>query len=130
MKYMTKTWTLENIRKISDPEKEAVIMDENLVFVLETETNKLKMIFKKAGQRYVQIDITKTIETIVNKLAPHVDVKKLLTEMLLIQSGPMEIMELKERLEKGYAKVKDTPGCYSIMVGGKRGRPYEFVLVT
>ena len=127
---MSKTWTLENIRKASDSEKESVIMDGDLVFVLETETNKLKMIFKKAGQRYVQIDITKTIETIVNKLAPHVDVKKLLTEMLLIQSGPMEIMELKERLEKGYAKVKDTPGCYSIMVGGKRGRPYEFVLIN
>ena len=127
---MTKTWTLENIRKSSDPEKEAVIMDEDLVFILETETSKLKMLFKKAGHRYVQIDIPKTIETIVNKLAPHVDVKKLLTEMLLIQSGPMEIMELKERLEKGYAKVKDVPGCYSIMVGGKRGRPYEFVLIN
>ena len=127
---MTKTWTLESIRKVSDPEKEAVVMDEDLVFVMETETNKLKMLFKKAGQRYVQIDVTKTIETIVNKLAPHVDIKKFLTEMLLIQSGPVEIMELKERLEKGYAKVKDAPGCYSIMIGGKRGRPYEFVLIN
>ena len=127
---MSKTWTLENIRKSSDPEKEAVVMDESLVFILNTETNKLKMLFKKAGQRYVQIDLSKTIETIVNKLAPHIDVKKLLAEMLLIQSGPMEIMELKERLEKGYAKVKDTPGCYSIMVGGKRGKPYEFVLIS
>ena len=127
---MSKTWTVENIRKASDPEKESVIMDGDLVFVLETETNKLKMLFKKAGHRYVQIDVTKTIKSIVNKLAPHVDVKKLLTEMLLIQSGPVEIMELKERLEKGYAKVKDAPGCYSIMVGGKRGRPYEFVMIT
>jgi len=127
---MTKTWTLESIRKVSDPEKEAVVMDEDLVFVMETETNKLKMLFKKAGHRYVQIDVTKTVETIVNKLAPHVDIKKFLTEMLLIQSGPVEIMELKERLEKGYAKVKDAPGCYSIMIGGKRGRPYEFVLIN
>ena len=127
---MSKTWTLENIRKASDPEKEAVVMDESLVFILNTETNKLKMLFKKAGQRYVQIDIAKTIETIVNKLAPHVDVKTLLTEMLLIKSGPVEILELKERLEKGYAKVKDVPGCYSLMVGGKRGKPYEFVLIN
>ena len=126
---MTKTWTLENIRKASDPEKEAVVMEEDLVFVLETETNKLKMLFKKAGQRYVQIDVTKTIETIANKLAPHVDIKKLLTEMLLIKSGPVEIMELKERLEKSYAKIKDTPGCYSLTVGGKRGKPYEFILI-
>jgi len=127
---MTKTWTLESIRKVSDPEKEAVIMDEDLVFILETETNKLKMLFKKAGNRYVQIDITKTIKTIVNKLAPHVDVKQLLTEMLLIQSGPVEILELKERLEKAYPKVKDAPGCYSLMIGGKRGRPYEFVMIN
>ena len=127
---MTKTWTLESIRKASDPEKEAVVMDEDLVFVMETETNKLKMLFKKAGHRYVQIDVTKTVETIVHKLAPHVDIKKFLTEMLLIQSGPAEIMELKERLEKGYAKVKDGPGCYSLTVGGKRGKPYEFVLIN
>ena len=127
---MSKTWTIENIRKASDPEKESVIMDGDLVFVLETETNKLKMLFKKAGHRYVQIDVTKTIKSIVNKLAPHVDVKQLLTEMLLIQSGPVEIMELKERLEKGHAKVKDTPGCYSLTVGGKRGKPYEFVMIN
>jgi hypothetical protein len=49
---------------------------------------------------------------------------------LLIQSGPVEILELKERLEKSYAKIKDTPGCYSLLVGGKRGKPYEFVLIN
>jgi len=127
---MAKTWTLTQIRESINEEKEVIIAEDELVSVMEKEEpHRLKMLFKKAGNRYVPIEITFIIEKIVNKLAPHVDVKRFLKELLVLYSAPEEILELSERLEKGYVKVSEAKRCYSIMIGGKPGRPYEFNLV-
>jgi len=127
---LAKTWTLQAIRDSIDPKKEVVVLDNDYAIIMELEEpNKYKMIFKKAGHKYVQIDLEKIVGFITNKLAPHIDIKTFLKEMLLLHSSHEEIMELRERLEKGYVSVKSEKRCYSLMVGGKRGRPYEFNLV-
>jgi len=125
---MGKTWTLRTIKDATDPDKDVVIVDKEFVAVKNIETNKLTMLFKKAGHRYVCIDLPKTIGFIAEKLAPHVDVKKFLTELITVTSPPQEIMELKDRLE-GVPKISEAPRCLALMIGGKRGRPYEFIIV-
>lgn len=129
-KAVAKTWTLKSIKQSVDPEKEIVAIENDFVTVYENKPpHRMKMLFKKAGHRYVKFDIQKTMEFIVSKLAPHVDVKRFLKELLLLYSPPEEIEELKERLEKGYAKISQAKQCYSLMIGGKTGKPYEFNLV-
>ena len=126
---MAKTWTLRTIKETIDPEKEIVIVIEDYVRVDDIEPpHRLKMLFKKAGQRYVEVNFTEIVKFIAEKLAPHMDVEQFLTEHIKAFSSAEEIMELKERLEKP-AKVSAKPLCYSLMVGGKRGKPYEFNLV-
>ena len=128
-----KTLLLSAIRKAIDPKKEALIVHEEYVIIYEldekAEQQRMKMIFKKAGQRYVEIKLEEVLNLIVEKLAPHLDVKRFLKELLILHSSPQEIVELKERLEKG-AKITEAPLCYSLMIGGKRGRPYEFNIVS
>ena len=127
---MAKTWTLSAIRESIDPEEEIVIIIEDYVRIDSIEPpHKLKMLFKKAGQRYVEMNITEIVKFIAEKLAPHIDVEQFLTEHIRAYSSAEEIVELKGRLEKRYAKISDKPMCYSLMIGGKRGRPYEFNLV-
>jgi len=130
---LAKTWTLQAIRASIDSENEAVILDGDYALIVSKEgtANKIKGLFKKAGRqrRYVEIDLVQIVEFIVNKLAPHVDIKEFLKELVLLHSSHEEILELKERLKKGYVSVKGDNQCYSLMVGGKRGRPYEFNLV-
>jgi len=125
---MAKTWTLRTIKDAIDPEKEVAIVDKEFIAVKNIETNKLTMMFKKAGLRYVQVDLSETIGFIVEKLAPYLDVKKFLTELITVTSPPEEIMELKDRLKKA-PKISEAPRCLALMIGGKRGRPYEFILV-
>ena len=125
-----KTWTLRTIKESTDPEKEIVIVIEDYVRIDDIKPpHRLKMLFKKAGNRYVGINIAETIRFIADKLKPHVDVGRFLAEHIRAYSSAEEIIELKERLEKGPVKVSGKPLCYSLMIGGKRGRPYEFNLV-
>ena len=130
---MGKTWTLTAIKEILDPKKEVIIMYEDFIVLSEVdesgEVQKMKMLFKKAGHRYVQVDLEKILNLIVEKLAPHVDVKQFLKELIKLHSAPEEILELNKRLEKSYVKISGTKGCYSLMIGGKKGKPYEFNLV-
>lgn len=124
-----KTYTLTTIRQRIDPEKEIVVADGDLVYILDDETARLKMIFKKAGHRYVEINFQETIAKIAEKLAPHVQVETFLKELIACTTSPQEILELKERLAKGEVKISSENRCYSLLIGGKRGRPMEFTLV-
>jgi len=128
---LAKTFTLDAIKKAIDPETEFICVEGDLVAICETEEPcKLKAVFKKAGERYVKVDLPAMLELIVSKLAPHIDVKRFLTELITLHSSAEEVLELNERLEKGDVKISEEKRCYSLMVGGKRGRPYEFNLVS
>lgn len=129
-----KTYTLKQIRKAMDPEKDVIMIEEKYVYIFDImqdgeDSRKLKMLFKKAGKRYVDININELIPRLAKKLAPHVNVETFLKERMEHHSTATEIMELKERLEKPQTKITEAPRCYSLMIGGKRGRPFEFNLV-
>lgn len=126
---MPKTYLLSQIKERIDPEKDYLVIDGDYVIICDTEPpNRIKMLFKKAKERYVQIDLEETLNFITRKLAPKVDVKRFLKELILLHSSPEEIEELKTRLQKA-PKITAAPRCYSLMIAGKRGRPYEFNLV-
>jgi len=126
---MGRTFLFSQIKRLIDPAKESLIVDEDYVYIMDPKTNRLLKLFVKAGHRYTQVDLQKTIGFIAEKLKDTVDAKRFLEELMFLHSSPAEILELHERILKG-ASVKDKPGCYSLMIGGKKGRPYEFVLVS
>lgn len=129
MPKLPKTFLLSQIKKRIDPEKDLLIIDGDFAVICDVEQpHRIKMMFKKAKQRYVQIDLEEIVNFITSKLEPEVDVKRWLKERILLYSTPEEIMELKERLQKA-PKIKPAPLCYSLMIGGKRGHAFEFNLI-
>lgn len=121
---------LSEIKSRLSPEKEALIIDGDTVMIVNRNTSRLLKLFVKAGHRYAQVDLIECVKFIAEKLKDKVNVQKFLEELIALHSSPEEILELHERLQKPGASVKGSPQCYSIMVGGKPGRPYEFVLVS
>lgn len=64
---------------------------------------------------------------IAKELAKHVDAEKLMVH-ILSPYNPEELEELFERVIKKEGKVTEQPGCYSLNIGGKRGRPMNVVV--
>lgn len=127
---MGKTWLLSQIKQIVNPEKESLILDGDYVYIMDPETNRLLKLFVRSRHRYVQVDLLATVQFIANKLKDKVDIQKFLEELMLLHSSPEEILELHDRLQRGEVSVKGKPRCYALMIGGKPGSPYEFVLVS
>lgn len=120
---------MNQIANALDPEKEIfVVLGDYLIVMDLTAPKRMKLLFQRAGTKFVYIDVPELLKFLVKRLAPHINIEDFLTELIALHSSAEEIIELKERLEKG-AKVTPAPRCYSLMVAGKRGRPYEFNLV-
>ena len=133
-----KKYTIEQIREQLDDGKDVLIVDKELVTILDIVGDhgthghqRIKAIFKKKGNYYyVKVDLNKTIKKIIKRIKPHVNLETFLKELILLRSSPEEIIELEERLEKPETSIRDAPRCYALMIGGKRGRPLEFVLIS
>lgn len=127
-----KSWTYKQLIQTLDPltENVAISKDGQFACVVDEETRRMKALFvKKDKQRYVRMELDKMVEFIAAKLAPHFDAKKYLTELLLLQTPPEEIAELSERLASPAASVKEHRDCYTLRIGGKKGRPFELVTI-
>jgi len=125
-----KTYMLDQIRDSVDYEKQGLQIEEKYVYVHDVnEPYRILKLFQKAGHRYVEVDLQEAINFIAAKLAEHISMEDFLKELIRGHSHPEEIIELQERLSKNYAKVTPVKQCYSLLVGGKRGRPYEFTLI-
>lgn len=131
---MRKTWKLSEIKNLIDPKKEAVIVDGDYVYILAQKDDKLLKLFVRARYRYREIDIVEVVSFIAKRLKDGLDVEEFLKELLLLKSPPEHIMELHERLQAKVSgkepSVQQKPQCAALMVGGKRGRPFELVLVA
>ena len=125
-----RTWALTQIQSAVDPEKEVLVTDEDYAYIMNKETQRMKMLFKKAGHRYTRVDLEKAIEFIAATLKPTFDVEKFLKELLALRSSPHEIMELHNRLLKPSVSIKAHKDCYTLSIGGEIGRPYDFVVVV
>ena len=109
-------------------EKYNIICSEKYIWIINRESDKIAKIFMKISEdEFVEVNMEEIASKIAEHLAPYINVKEYLKEFVLSVVPAPEAMEVLERLEKG-GKVTPTKGCFSLMIGGKRGRPFEFVL--
>ena len=78
-------------------------------------------------KNYKMIDTKRVVEVLVEKLAPYVDIKELVKDALY-DTDPEALKEMYDRVVLKKGKIKDKPGCYKLVIGGKRGLPFEFML--
>lgn len=72
-----------------------------------------------------QLETEKMIDALVERFKEEIDISAIIRDRLH-DSNPDEIDELFERAIIKKGSVKEKEGCYKLMVGGKRGKPYEF----
>ncbi|MBA7557270.1 hypothetical protein ES705_50016 [subsurface metagenome] len=124
-------FTLEQIQELVKEEDEIMQVEGKFALIVECKKPfKLLKAFQKKDDKYVVIDIHKIARFIAKRLGSYLNSEEFLKELLIDHSHPCELMELKERLENPDAVIKPAKQCYSFLIGGKRGRPYEFTLVT
>lgn len=76
----------------------------------------------------IQYHIEHKHKELAQLLAKCINPERLMLHVLS-NINPAEIEELYERAVEKEGKTSEAPGCYSINVGGKRGRPFNFVVV-
>lgn len=85
------------------------------------------VIYKRTGHTIKKIDTEKLISEIVNVLKDKISVEKLLKDVLN-DIEPEELEEIYERAVIKEGKVREEEGCYKLLIGGKRGAPFELML--
>lgn len=121
----------EEIFALLDRKTEFLTFDDVYAYILDSKTYKLKRVWKWQEETgFEEIDIKKVVANIAKALKDKVDGEALLKEFLMAKAHPEEIQELKERVVDKEAKITSKPKeCYSLVIGGKRGRPYVLPLV-
>lgn len=95
---------------------ERVHLSRDCLFYFATEKNE-----------YKKMNTEKFINKLVDKLVPHVSVEELVRDALY-DTNPEDLREMYERVIEKKGSVRDKPGCYKLMLGGKKGAPFEFML--
>ncbi len=124
-------FSLDQISNFVNEEDQILQVEGEFALIVESKKPfKLIRAFKKKDTEYEEMNIHKIARFIAKKLASYLNSEEFLKELLIDHSHPMELQELKERLEHPDATIKPAKTCYSLLIGGKKGRPYEFTLVT
>jgi len=74
-----------------------------------------------------KIDNTRLKKEIIDRLKDKISVEKLLKDVL-DNLEPEDFYELYDRAVIRKGKVREEEGCYKLLVGGKRGAPFELML--
>ncbi len=126
---MTKRYTLNQIYDMAGP-KEYTVMDkeDNLIVIINT-ADETSRVFRIVHQYPLMAEeLIVDFQTLAEKLAVGLDKVELLKEVLR-SAPPNDVVEIKERLEaKPDASITSSPGCFSLKIGGKPGRPKELVI--
>ncbi len=119
----------KDIIKEIDLEKFAVQLEDNCIMVVDIITYKLKRLFilDPSDNEYMEMDLDVAIEKIVDYLKDKVSIADLLREFFKSQASVDEILEISERITHK-PSVRQGP-CFSLLIGGKPGRPYELLMV-
>ena len=72
-------------------------------------------------------DTEKLVKEIVEVLKDKISVEKFL-EDVLNDIDPEELEEIYERAVVKKGKIREEEGCYKLLIGGKRGAPFELML--
>ena len=102
--------------------------EAKLVTVINSEdqTKRIYRIVREYPLELEEIEID--LDKMASQLAEHFDSKMLMDEVLR-KTDTDQLLELKERLETPDASIKSKKGCFSLLIGGKRGRPVELTLI-
>lgn len=73
------------------------------------------------------MDTDKMVAGIVSVLKDKVDVEELIKDALY-DSNPETLEEVFERAVVKKGSIKSKEGCYKLAIGGKPGKPFEFML--
>ncbi len=126
---MTKRYTLSQIYEMAGP-KEYTVMDkeENLIVILNTD-DETSRVFKIVHEYpLLAEELIVDFQDLAEKLARELDKVELLKEVLR-SAPPNDVVEIKERLDaKPDASITSSPGCFSLRIGGRPGRPRELVI--
>jgi len=102
--------------------------EAKLVTVINAE-DQTKSIYRIIREYPIELEkIEIDIDKMSSQLAEHFD-SKMLMEEVLKKTDTEQLLELKERLEIPDASIKSKKGCFSLQIGGKRGRPVELTLI-
>jgi len=102
--------------------------EAKLVTVINTK-DETKAIYRIVGEHPIELEkIDIDIDKMASQLAEHFDSKMLMSEVLK-KTETGQLLDIKERLETPDASIKSKKGCFSLQIGGKRGRPVELTLI-
>lgn len=117
----------EEIAKLVDPETEIFFYDaeDGIAAILDPES-RVKHLYKYMPDGTFK-EIHLDIKNMAERLREGFEAQPFLEEVLET-TAPADLLDISERLEHPEATVKSAPRCFSLMIGGKRGRPLELLL--
>lgn len=109
-------WTTSSLVVIAPNEVDANLHPGNYEVVFNIKEDKIQ-----------KVDVARLRKELVKVLTPHITVEKLVEDALECQTA-YDLQEIYERAVLKKGKIKEEEGCYKLLIGGKRGHPFEFML--
>lgn len=82
---------------------------------------------RQLNDTFHKVNLQEMVVQLAEVLAEYVSAKKLIKDVL-DNVEPDELEDLYERVIVKKGKVKEEEGCYKLLIGGKRGSPFELML--
>lgn len=105
----------------------AIVYPDSLEDAEEFHKIRDAIIYKRIGSTIKRIDTEKLVKEIVEVLKDKISVEKFL-EDVLNDIDPEDLEEIYERAVVKKGKIREEEGCYKLLIGGKRGAPFELML--
>lgn len=114
--------------QLLEPELVHVVPLEYKIDPTEINTSKDAPLYSTKNNYLQRIDTDKLIDAIVKKIKGSVTVEMFLADYVG-NLQPDDLLEVYDRAVVRGGKVRESPGCYMLAIGGKRGRPMELELL-
>lgn len=114
---------------MAGPKDYPVIDKEDKLIVIINKDDKTSRVFRIVHEYpLLAEELIVDFQDLAEKLARGLDKVELLKEVLR-SAPPNDVVEIKERLDaKPDASITSSPGCFSLKIGGRSGRPKELVI--
>ena len=124
-KRISLSYLYDNLEKDQYP----VIDKEAKLITVMNAASSTKSIYRITEEHPIVLELIELdLEKMASILAENFDAKMLMDEVLR-KADTDQLLELSERLAIPNASVKSRKGCFSMQIGGKRGRPVELTLI-
>jgi len=116
---------LNEIRKLAG-KKEYLTLYEEMISLCDKDGHTIKVWkYNQELDEFDEIPFEEMTKTIIEFLSKKIDVKDILSDLLKAHTPEQTVVDIYERVTKSNfkASVKSKEGCFSISIGGKKGRP-------